>query len=383
MAGALSILAARAHAGPWSIEPRLGASAEYDSNPGLRQFDPQSEEHIAALFNVPLRYDTGYLQWDLTPSGRISNTRGYSSLAANYEHLDSMASLVSELGSISLQSGLARDSSLYHAGELDNGIGVRRDTAMSAIDWTHAMTARSQIQMDLSWTRVRYDQASAVTTLVDYKYLNGGPTFSYELNEHDTVKMLGSYGKYQSLSGISESKSENLQLAFVRRFTEIWSLSASAGYSHATDTQKYFFGPFFLGTLTSTQNSTVYSADLTRQGEVFNFDGGISRALQPTGQAYLSRQDSVHISDSYTRSERWDFALSATWQKVLNHYSSGADAEVRYISVQLTANWHWTPQWMLSMHAMHISQQYGQPPANDGSSGVSVDLIRQFLRTEL
>lgn len=384
----LSIIAGSASAEPWSIEPQLGASADYDTNPGLIQSNPGSEEHIAALISLPLRYDADAIALSLWPSARISTSSGYASLASSYTHMDGSAKFTNELGSTTLQGELAQDSSLYHVGELVHGIGVRRDTAMTGGDWTRSLTERSQVQLDLAWTRVTYGPNGNL--LIDYRYLNAGPTFTYALSERNTIKVLSSYGRYQSLNGITESTSENLQLGFARQLNELWTLSMTGGYSRSTNTQEILFGPFFLGSVSSNLNGAVYSATLTRQNEQFNLSCGASRSLQPAGFSYLSRQDSLNFSATYVRSERWDFVLSTVWDQAHNPLPIGAqeafgsaDTEVRYFYAQLTADWHWTEQWIISMHATRVSEQSHPPPFSAASSGVSVDIVRHFLRTDL
>jgi hypothetical protein len=384
----LSIVAGSASAGPWSIEPRLGASADYATNPGLIESDPGSEEHIAALVNLPLRYDGDGIALSLSPSARISNGSGYSSLASSYTHVDGTAQFTNELGSTTLQSEFARDSSLYHIGGLVNGVGVRRDTVSTAGDWTRSLTERSQVQLDLAWSRVNY--GSNDNLLIDYRYLNAGPTLAYALSERNTIKVLSSYGRYQSLNGITESTSENLQLGFVRQLNELWTLSLTGGYSRSTNNQKFFFGPFFLGNLSSNLNGAVYAATLTRQNEQFNISCGVSRSLQPAGFSYLSRQDSVNLSATYVRSERWDFVLSTVWDQAHNPLPIGAqgtlgtsNTDVRYYYAQLTADWHWTERWIVSMHATRVAEQSHPPPFSAASSGVSIDIVRHFLRIDL
>jgi hypothetical protein len=383
MGATLSMLVGNASAGPWNFEPRIGVSTTYDTNPGLRELDPVSETHVAALFNLPLRYDADGVEFSLTPNGSISNSSGYSSLASNSLHLDANAQFSNDLGSTVLQGGLARDSSLYHAGGYVNGVGVRRDTSDIAGDWNRYLTERSQIQLDLSWSRVRYDQPPNATILVDYRYFSAGPTFVYALSERNSLKALGSFGDYQSLDGITGSKSENAQLALVRQMSELWSLTASAGYSHSLNSQKVYFGPYLLGSVTFDQNGAVYAVNVNRQSEKFNLSGGVSRALTPTGFAYLSRQDGVNLNATYTRSERCDFSLAAVWQKVSNPTVKEVNSGVHYLNARLTANWHWTPQWIISMHVARITQQYGPPPVSAASSGVGLDFTRQFLRIEL
>lgn len=386
----LSIVTGSASAGPWSIEPRLGASAALDSNPGLSELDPSSEGHIAALLSLPLRYDADDIALLISPSARISNSKGYSSLASSYEHLDSSVQFSNDLGSTTIQAGVARDSSLYHAGGLVNGVGVRRDTADANADWSRSLTERSLLQLDLGWSRVSYDQPQNSTALTDYRYLSAGPTLAYALSERNTLKVLGNLGRYQSQDGITRSNSENLQLGFVRQLHELWSLSATAGYSRSTNTDKIFFGPFFLGDLTTHQDGAVYIATLTRQSEQLTFNGSVSRSLQPTGFAFLSRQDSVSLSATYVRSERWDFVLTAAWNKARNPVPGNsqtdvgaASTDVRYFNAQLTADWHWSQQWIISMHATRVSQEFGPPTVSAASNGVSVDIVRQFLRIDL
>ena len=384
----LSIIASSASAGPWSIEPRLGASADYDTNPALIPINSSSEEHVAALVNLPLRYDADGIALSLSPSARISNSSGYSSLASSYTHIDGSAQFSSDVGSTTVQGELARDSSLYHVGGLVSGLGVRRDTASTGVDWTRSLTERSLLQLDASWTRVNYGQNALFLT--DYKYLSAGPTLAHSLTERDTVKVLSNFGRYQSQDGFTESKSENLELGYARQLNELWSLSTTAGYTRSTNSEKFFAGPFFLGSLSSSLNGTVYAATLTHQTERLNLSGGVSRSLQPAGFAFLSRQDIVNLTATYLRSERWDFSLSTVWDKALNPSPfaaqgalGAADREVRYFYMQLTAEWHWTPQWIISMHATRVTQQSSPPPYSAASSGVSVDIVRQFLRVEL
>jgi hypothetical protein len=397
-----ALLGRTAGAGPWNIEPILGISADFDTNPLLHQTDAESEEHIAALLDFPLRYDGDAVEFSVRPYGRLSNSQGYSSLASNYAHLDSAAQFVNELGSTTLQAGLARDSSLYYVGALINGVGVPRDTESAAGDWNRHLTERSQLEFDVSWVKVRYDQPSSGLNassynLVDYRYLSGGPTFAYSVDELNTIKLLANVGEYQSLDGVTQSRSESLQLGFVHPLSEIWTLSVNAGYSQSKNTEKvlngllyYFYGVIEYDTESAKQNGTVYTATVSRQGERVNLTGGISRALQPTGFAFLSRQDSINFTGTFTQSERWDFALAASWQRALSPQESagvaqlnGSEFTVRYLNASVSANWHWTPEWVFTMRATRITQEYGPPTVSGASTGLNLDIGRHFLRTEL
>jgi len=389
--GMLTVLAARpAGAGPWSIEPRLGLEDDYTSNPFLSASDLQGEDRVAAIFDLPLRYDSDQLEFMLRPNGRITDRKGYSTLGSNSEHLDASGVYASGLSTTTVQAELARDSSLYYLGGLINRLGVARDTASTSADWTRALNERSAVELDASWMRVRYAEPADLDLLVDYRYWSAGPTFSYAMSERDTLKLLGGYGVYQSLNGLTESKSESLQLGFERQLTEIWTLSASGGYSRSMNSEKvYLFGFFFLGTAMSNQDSGVYSVTLTRRGERLNLKASVTQAQQPTGFAYLSRQDAVSIGATYMWSERWDFAVSGGWTKALTPLGTagqaapnGRDLDFHYLNAGLTANWHWTPQWIASLTVTKISQQYGPPTVSAASTNVALSVARQFLRTQ-
>jgi len=400
--GMLTALGGRAaSAGPWSIEPIVGLSEEFDTNPLMLQSDYRSEEHVAALLDFPLRYDGDAVEFSIRPYGRLTNSTGYASLASNYAHLDSAAQFTSELGSTSLQADIAKDSSLYYVGALVSGIGVGRTSETASGDWTRFLTERSQLQFDVSWFKVNYDKSAALSAsgdnVVDYRYLSGGPTFSYSVNELDTFKVLASFGSYHSLNGITESKSENLQLGYVHPLSEIWSLAVNAGYSQSTNSEKilnqllyYLYGVVEYEAESSMQKGTVYSATLTRQGERVSLSASVARALQPTGFAFLSETDSVNFSATYTQSERWDYLLSSAWQKSESPEETGGVAQFNvgqfdqhYFNVQVVANWHWTPEWIVSLRAIRITQQYGPPAVNSASTGINLDISRHFLQTEL
>jgi hypothetical protein len=110
--------------------------------------------------------------------------------------------------------------------------------------------------------------------------------------------------------------------------------------------------------------------------------------LQPTGFAFLSRQDSYNLNATYIRNERWDFGAKVTWLRAVNPQEiagaavNGTQLTTRYLSTQLMANWHWTPQWTISLSAARITQQYGPPTISAGSTNISLNFARQFLRTQ-
>ena len=125
------------------------------------------------------------------------------------------------------------------------------------------------------------------------------------------------------------------------------------------------------------------NASLTRRGEQLTLTASASRAFLPSGFEYLSRQDIAELSLNYTRSERWTFGAKVDYQNTATPYSNGALLSVRYFSGQLSADWHWTQNWVISLHTNWVSSKYEMPSISAQSTGASLEISRQFLRIDL
>jgi hypothetical protein len=357
--------------------------------------DVQAESNAALVLNAPVNYDSDDFHAAITPNIRYGNASGYSSITSNYFHLDSLARLDTERSSTTVSASLYQDSSLLYAGELSNGFGVRRDTSSISASWQDLLTERLQLQLGADTSRTLYGQTTAsisktsqgntLGSLVDYRYSTFLPALAYLESERNTFRILGSAGRYEALDDVSDSDSESLQVGFDRQLSEIWTLKTTAGYSRAQDRYNYFvFGRYLLGVIDSTQTGTVYSADLVRQSNILALDVGVSRSLAPTGFAYLVLQEGVNLNAAYVFSERWTYNATASWQT--NTYPAtdgGSSFDRKYYNVSLSAKWQWTEQWAVSMQANRVVQVYGSPPVNGTSSGVSLEIARQFNRKDL
>lgn len=370
----------RIFAGSWSTQPLIGVAAEYASNPELIASGTRSETHAALFVDLPVNYDLDKVHFSVIPRVRYGGASGYSSVTSNYYHLDASAQFTDEFGSLTYTGTQYRDSSLLYAGELVNGIGVRRDTSTADVNWLRAISERLQFQFDANTARTLYAKNAAQTSLVDYRYSSLSPALGYAVSERDTLRVIGSVGRYKSLDGFTDSNSDNVQLGFDHQLNEMWKLSATVGYSKSTDQYHYFFGTF-----ASTQTGGVYSVNLTRQSAVYSVTAAATRALAPTGFAFLSRQDTVNALANYNYSERWTFGASAIWQNVADPVVTGGTSRRRFYDADVSASWRWTEQWTLTLHVLKIGQQYterlGQPPVNPTSNDVRLQISRQFYRT--
>jgi len=389
LAAAMSI-ARPCHAGVWGAQPVVGISGDYATNPGLLNLPNTAESHGALLLDAPTTYNGDAFKFSVLPSFRLSDTQGYSSLDSDYEHLNVTSEFDTARSALILSAGLARDSSLYHDYILDGATGVRRDTATADLNWDRRLTERLEFSTDISSSRVRYGQSVGVGTLTDYKYTSATPTLAWDESEQTKITATASAGQYKSLDGTTKSTNANLQLGFVKKLTEIWSLSASTGYSRANN-ELHFTEQFleFTGTgfvvvsepiaLKSSQNGSVFSVSLSRQTELLSLTADASRKLVPSGFAFLSLQQSYGGHVSYVESEKWTFGGDLHRIQYTNPPRNGAAAaDVKVTSITAFATWRWTEHWTVTMNASRIMEHYGSPSTNTASSGISIELARQF-----
>jgi hypothetical protein len=379
------------------MQPLIGLVGQYTSNPELVAGNTRSESNAALLLDAPVNYDSDDFHFAVTPNIRYGNASGYSAITSNFFHLDSLARLDTERSSISVSAALYRDSSLLYAGELSDGVGVRRDTSTFGVNWQDMLTERLQLMLGANTSRALFGQTTAPTglsensetsvlgSLVDYRYTTFLPALAILESERNTLRLLGSAGRYEALNDVSDSNSASLQLGFDRQLSEIWTLKTTLGYSRAQNRYNYFiFGKYLLSVFDSTQTGTVYSADLVRQGEAFSLDIGALRSLAPTGFAYLTLQQGVNANANYAFSERWSYSVGASWQTNTYPAIRGGDSfDRRYYNVAVSAKWQWTEQWALTLQANKVVQVYGSPSVSGASTGVNLEISRQFFRKDL
>jgi hypothetical protein len=376
-------------AGVWGTQPVLGVSGDYASNPALLNLPNTAETHAALLLDAPTTYVGDAFKLWILPSFRLSDSQGYSSLDSDYEHLNVRGEFDTDLSVFTAAGGVARDSSLYHDYLLSGSTGVRRDTATADLNWDRQLTERLEVDNDLSSLRVRYNQATGATTLVDYKYTSFTPTLAWAQSERAKLTVTANAGRYDSLNGQTESTSATLQLGSVEQLSEIWSLSAGAGYSRAdnklhTERESLEFtqnGPVIVLvpiTIKSTQVGSVYLVNLTRQTQLLTLSGIASRQLTPTGFAFLSRQENFELKTTYNPTERWTFNADVHRVNYQQPQSTGAIVDIKVSYLQVSAAWQWTEHWTLALNATRVMERFGAPGIDVASSGISVEFSRQF-----
>src|SRR5487761_2398527 len=312
-------MASVAQAGVWGTEPVVGVSADYSTNPALLQGTNTSEAHAALTLDAPSSYVGDAFKLSAVPQFRFSNSRGYSTVDSNYARLDLRAEFDTELSTWTASVGANRDSSLVRDYLTNGSAGVRRDTGTADLNWDHHLSERWEVAVDANAQRVRFGAPVGVQTLVDNRYVSVNPQISWDQSERSRFTLALGAGRYDALNGTSESRNGYAQLGFVRSLSELWSLTAQAGYTKALNSATFLqLEPVLIGggvflvpvnkSVASTQTGALYSVGLTRSGSRFTGSLQASQQLLPTGSAYLTRQFTYELRLNYAETQRLSFA---------------------------------------------------------------------------
>jgi hypothetical protein len=394
MLSAAMTLAESARSGVWVTDPVVGLAAEYSSNPALLYVEHGAETDGAVLIDAPTSYHADDMIFAIQPSVRISNRSGYSSLTSDYAHLTVDGEIDAERNTVVLTAQLARDSSLYYNYELNGSTGVRRDTTLADLAWQHSLTELVNFNLDLDSSRVIYGQSTGFTTLADYHYTTLVPGLIWKTSERTTLTLSGAAGLYDSSDGSTKSSNANLQLGLTRELTELWSLSASAGYSREADKisadefagyeikDGYLIPVFALETYRTASSGSIFAANLKRQGELLSVNAGASRSIVPSGFAFLSRQTTYQAGLDYRWTERWTFDGHASRLMSSFPQAFGAVQRQSYWSLGLSAAWQMTEKWTVTWSATRLNSKYAPPNVDVNNGGFGIQISRHFDRIE-
>jgi hypothetical protein len=396
-------------AGTWGMDPSVGVLGDYATNPELVHAPNTEVLSGAFLLDAPTIYDDGPFRFDVLPSFRVGNSRGTSTQASDYEHLDLKGEWDSDISSLGVKAGIAHDSSLAYNFLINESGALERYAATADVLWDIRPTERWELQTDLNYQRVRFSKLPGVSSLNDYQSPSLSLAANWSASERTKLQLTGNVSNYESLhlqddfgNPISyQSLSANLQGGFTTQLTELWSLSLLGGYSRAhnsDDRTEYPVVDYYPGcplpvieqgiaifcivptpvTVKSTQNGSVYSAALNHQGTQLKLGLNASRQLTPTGFAYLTRQDAYEGNATYTLNERWSFGATLRWQRYQNPPGIGAPPEVIVRYGGINADWAWTEKWTVILGVARVADSYSASSFNVASNEVSVTLSRRF-----
>jgi hypothetical protein len=397
LTAAAMLHASAARAGVWSMDPVLGITGDYASNPLLVELPHTAQSDAAALIDAPTTFNANDFKLSVLPSLRLGDTRSYSSVNSDYEHLSVKAELDTERSVLKATAGVSRDSSLYQNYLTNGEAGVRRDAVLGDLNWDRFLTERVDFDADISTTRVRYGSAAGIGQLVDYKYTSIAPILSWSASPRAKITFSASAGQYDSLDATTRSRNANLQIGFVWQLTAIWSLTATGGFSRSMNRDNFVEylvltptgeeietapNGFVLETipvhLNASSSSSIYSVTLDREGERWTLNATASRQELPTGFAFLSRQNTFELKANYSLSARWSLGADARYVDAEDPQPAGGSVNRTVSYFALNSYWRWTEHWTLTFGASRVSEHYQSARYDLVSNQIAVTLSRRF-----
>ena len=387
-------LGSSAKAGVWGSDPVLGFTGDYATNPLLNDGPTSAQTHGAVLLDAPTAYTADAFKLSVLPSFRVGDSQGYSSLTSDYQRVNAQAEFDTPLNTIMTTAGVSRDSTLSQTYLTNGSTGVRRDSATGDFNWDRKFTETVDLDTDFSATRARYDQPPGQNTLVNYKYVSLSPTLTWASSERNQFTISATAGRYNTLDGSNESRNANLQLGFTRKLSEVWTLTASGGYSRAlnrieTEELVPVFTPIGIFyeivpvIVSSSQNGSVYAVNLSHQGQQLLLTASASRRLAASGLALLSTQDNYELNGKYMLSDRWSVTGDLHHAIYKNPQTNGTTSNIDVGYYTLSANWQWTEQWVVALSVSHVAEKVQLPTYSAASNEVTITLSRHFNHIEL
>jgi hypothetical protein len=386
-------------AGVWGIDPVLGVLGDYSTDPNLlHQRDTEISSGAVQLAS-PTTYVDDNFEFSAVPDFRVGDSRGFAAVTSDYAHLNLKAEYDTDRTAFTANAGLARDSSLAYDYLSNGDVGVRRDAATAALNWSRHLTERLDFSTDVNAQRVLFGDTT-LATLTDYEYGSIAPTVSWHASERSQFGFSGSVSRYHSIDDrdqngfpiSTESVSANLVLYYKGQLSEQWSLTAAGGYSRAVDKTIFtlsvpvsipFFGTFIVhlpdDVAESAQTGSLYSLNLAYQGDQLSLNVIASRQLIPTGFAFLTSQDVYELKASDKVSERWSFGADARYVRYQNPPVSGfapTDVATKYFG--LNANWNWTEHSTVTLSAARVVQAADSNHFDVASNEVTLTLSHRF-----
>lgn len=336
----LCALSLAANAGIWQLAPTLGLSAEYETNPLLRNTEPTSGEAIVANLEAPAQWDDGALHLELSPRVRLADANGDSPIGEDAYYLSSMLDLKRERSEWNARARWADDSSALRepvSGTLVR-TGIRERVEEASVGWNTSATERAQIAANVDWQSLRYTTPGAFAFgLYNYDYGVATEQFTYAWSERLKLEVETDESRYTlPLTGFSETTLQ-AQVGMIVQPTELISCTFQAGSSLLRDVAT-----------SSTQSGSVYTASVKRNGLRSTWDFSITKSIQPSGFGSLAETTEADANFDWKHSERLDYVAQVRDVRSVNSFSTITVAEREYSAVSLSARFRASEYWDVS-----------------------------------
>jgi hypothetical protein len=371
----LAVLSAQA--AEWAFEPSASLREEYNDNIRLTPLPHNSVwgTTLSPSVNFARRTEVSDTSGGLRLN--MSHFSGDSNLDRVDQYYSISSNLKTERDTFALDASYTRDSTLVTEAQTTGIVLTHAQRANIALNpsWTHTLTERNALRLDMRYEDTRYSSAPASAGLVDYTDWTAAGGWLYQYSERDLLNLSVYNSRFQTASGNVKSNTVGIQGGITHNFSETLRGSFLVGVRSTKSTVESqtcdlinvplnaLFGTCFLyvpitQTLDSTASGSTLNAKLDKLFQTGGVSGTVSRELVPSGNGTLVETDRVGISARRQFSEKLGVGVDATASR--SRYVGGAviGNEVHYYTISPRLTWRMTQWWLLEAGYRHTEQSY-------------------------
>jgi hypothetical protein len=327
-----------AWAADWHLNGSITEEFEYDDNFRL---NPSNEETLWGFNTRPkVGIESHAPRTDLFVNGSLNYGYFPDKTGENSfdQHGDVSLRHRSERSSISVSGNVDR-ATTRTTEDADTGrnysdaerIGLGGNAA-----WSYALTERAGAGLQGGASYVTYD----TNTLDDYRTFSAGPFVTYQVTEKDSVRLNGTYTRYDRLSGLDyESNLYVGNAVWTHVFHPQWKVSLRGGGNYVDSNEENSSG------VTTSEDKFGFDAGatITYTEERGSISGGYTHSVVPSGTGRLERRNAVNLNASYKATPLISFGLTTSF--IQQDAAEGDSEDRNFVSASPGVTWHFLPDW--------------------------------------
>ena len=325
----------------WSVK----TSAEYDSNPNMTPYNPESISRYLLEPSYRLRTTKGREELDLgfalqvarSSNTALSQNREDPSLFFGWRH-------PRETGEFGVTARY--DEASTRTIEIDNlGLFLIENTRVNRAvsgNWSEALTERTTFAGDVGYQEVTYKKGTNnAGNFVDFSSRSSGLMLSYAWSERHTTFFKLAYADYEPKYSNSTSHLTTASAGWVWKVSDTLQGTLVAGKSKRSNAEM------------STQGGLTLRYTGQQSGVEFRVD----RQISPSGLGGFVTVDQASASWSYTLSERSKAGVDLGWHKNKSYFNSVTRTSGVWVNYDFNSGWG--------------AQTYYRYRVSDGGQGVA------------
>jgi hypothetical protein len=384
-----------AYSQQWNFEPVVRLTAEYNDNRELTPDDTAKIDSSALTIDANGRFVRRAQSGEVRFAPRVRSKIYSEDLFENTNDvfLDFYAAKNLERSDYGLQARFSQEDVLTAELDdpdfdnpdvnkpvnLDTGrirIGTERESLIFSPFFKHEWTETVGFGIDADYIDVTYDETERAFT--DYTYASLGTELSFRISDRSTwsIRIIGSDYEAEEGNVRSESQTIGASLEFRHQFSSTMEGQVSVGYEDV-DSDVMSGG----ATVSDSNGVTVFSAGITKRGDISRVVVDASQRVDPGGSGFL--QERTQLRFRYTRQlspkmyGNFDARVQTT-EEVSPDPFVQRDRDYQRYGAGL--EWRLSRQWSVRGDYRFTAQEFDGTPGSASSNEAAISFVYEPAR---